>query len=858
MSTVTSTSALPSQETLFLVAEHSPCPTWYLDAQGQVLHANAAARQLLASLPAPDQQRWPHLLPAALASPPTQALELSGRFFQLQVTTGLPAGCNVLYLTETTAQVRAERLLAEQQSLTEQILDASPYAVFVRDAQGDIVFENQYTVELRRQLGYLDSAALAPSSLQLQEQAASLASDARVLAHGQQVTTELAMTLASGEQRWFRTIKRLLVRADGERQVLGISADITAQRWALRGLEQREKQYRDLVAYSQALIFTHDLTGRLLSVNPAGATLLGQPAEHLVDAQLTDGILPAYHEQVASYLLLLAEQGEQRGVAALLQPGGAPRYVLYHSYLVREEGQTPYVIGYGQDITERIEAERALKQAKNEAEAAARARENFLANMSHEMRTPLNGVLGMAAQLARTPLDSRQQDFLATIRHAGQHLLHVINDVLDMAKIASGKLELESAPFNLCDSMFEALRPLIAQAEEKGLLMGGTRLRTTCAHPWVLGDSYRLNQILLNLVSNAIKFTAPGGSINVTGEQLSETASTVTVRFSVADTGIGIAPDKQEAIFNSFTQAYADTTRRFGGTGLGLSISRALVQQLGGTLTVSSQPGQGSTFAFTLTLPKAPAVTDQALPAVAYDTGALRGRRVLVVEDNEINRTVARLLLEDWGVVVEEAEDGSIGLERVRQDAPYDLVLMDVQMPGLNGLDATAAIRTLPDAVRAAVPVIALTANAFQADRERCLAVGMQACLAKPFEEEEVYHTLVKALPPPAAYDLDRLRGMARGRAEFVRKIILSFLRNVPGSLAELRAAAAVEAWAEAAKITHHIKPSLESLGVVGVEEAVRLLEAASTTDPALLREAAAHLLAQGARVLAELPRELG
>ncbi|RZL04898.1 MAG: response regulator, partial [Hymenobacter sp.] len=453
-------------------------------------------------------------------------------------------------------------------------------------------------------------------------------------------------------------------------------------------------------------------------------------------------------------------------------------------------------------------------------------------------------------------------DFVRTIRHAGQHLLHVINDVLDMAKITSGKLEMEAVSFNLCDSMGEAIRPLATQAQEKGLHFAGTPLRTTCAYPWVLGDPHRLNQILINLVANAIKFTAPGGRIIVIGEQLAETATDLTVRFTVEDTGIGIAPDKQEMIFEGFTQAYSDTTRRFGGTGLGLSISRALVEQLGGQLTLSSAVGVGSTFGFTLTLPKADAPHHAMLPTDAYDTGALHGRRLLVVEDNEINRTVARLLFEGWGAVVEEAEDGLAGVHRVRDaPLPYDVVLMDIQLPGLNGLDATAAIRALPDPARANLPIIALTANAFRADRDRYLAAGMNACLAKPFEEEEVYQTLVEMLPGPVAtapaYDLTRLRALARGREEFVLKIIRSFLRNIPESLTQLRAAVAASNWDEAAKITHHIKPSLESVGVHHVDESVRQLETAAVADYARLPVAAAQLVAQVQRVLTELPREL-
>jgi signal transduction histidine kinase/DNA-binding NarL/FixJ family response regulator len=719
--------------------EHNPNPILRYDTSGRQLYANPAALYLRQGLSRAEQVHVRQALRAAakagVAGQPATQLQVGARYFQVGIVNTLPPpGSITLYLAETTGRVLAEQQLTEQQEFINEILATMPNPVHVRDAAGTLVFENRASTELRAQTSHLHpTAAQPPTPVQAQQVASYLATNAQVLATGEQLETESHLTLPSGQALYFHTVKRLLVRADGSRQVLGVSTDITDRRLA----------------------------------------------------------------------------------------------------------------------------EHKMEHAKQAAEAAVLARENFLANMSHEMRTPLNGVLGMAAQLARTALTARQQEFLRTIRHSGQHLLGVINDVLDMAKITSGKLELEEAPFNLCDSMYEALQPLIAQAQEKGIRFSGTRLQTTCSHPWVLGDALRLNQILLNLVANAIKFTAPGGGITVMGEQLAETDATLTVRFSVEDTGIGIAPDKQELIFEGFTQAYTDTTRRYGGTGLGLSISRALVAQLGGSLTLCSVPGEGSTFAFVLTLPKAPAVVADAA-ADAYDTGALRGRRILVVEDNEINRTVARLLLEGWGVEVDEAEDGVAGVARVLEAAPYDLILMDIQMPGLNGLDATAAIRALPDPVRANCPIVALTANAFRADCERYLNAGMADCLAKPFDEEEVYHTLVRVLPTPApAYDLTKLRALARGREAFVVKIIRSFLQNMPGSMTELVAATAVGQWPEAAKIVHHIKPSLESLGIREVEAAVLLLEQAQPAAYALLPAAVMQLTTQVQRALDTLPQEL-
>ena len=774
--------------------------------------------------------------------------------------------------TDITDRVEAEERvqardaqLQEEQRFTQLVLDTAPSAIYVRDAAGHIVFANRAMQALSGAMKSLPARAAAhPAGPEAWEMAQYARADAQVLATGQEVTAEDRLTLGPGDVRWFHTVKRPLPGPGGLVQVLGVSTDITATKQAQFSLAHTEKQYRDLARYSQALMCTHDLQGTMLSVSPAVAQLMGAPAEALVGRSLRDGVPPARRPQVAAYLALMAQQTEHSGLMQVQAASGEIRYLLYHNYRVQEDGQTTHVVGYGQDITARIQAEQATKRARDEAEATARAREHFLANMSHEIRTPMNGVLGMTAQLAKTRLDARQQEFVRVIQRSGEHLLGVLNDVLDMAKITAGQLEFEQVAFNLCDSTSAAVQALALQAQEKGLEFVGIPLRDSCPVPWVMGDAHRLNQILLNLVSNAVKFT-DRGRITVRGEMLSETADALTVRFSVEDTGVGIAPDKQAHIFESFTQAYADTARRHGGTGLGLSISRALVAQLGGQLTLSSAVDAGSTFAFTLTLPKAPAEARPATPAADYDTGHLVGARVLLVEDNDINRLVARLMLEPWGVLLDEAPDGLVALERLREQ-DYDVVLMDIQLPGLNGVEATQRLRQLPDARRAATPVIALTANAFRADVERYLASGFNDYLAKPYEEEALYRKMEALLPAVAgpAYDLAHLRRMAQGRPVFVARIIRSFLTNMPVSLAQMRAAAARADWPAVASLVHHVKPNLLALAVAGTAEPVALLErlhyAASAPGmaplPAALAVALEQLLAAVERALRQLPAE--
>ncbi len=792
------------------------------------------------------------------------------RHFKLLAQVGAGEPFMLGYGLDVTARVeaearsqRSEATQREQQEFMQQVLDTNPSAIYVRDAEGNFVFSNRAMAQLAGTWRTSPPAAAATA-------ARYAAGDDLVLATGQEITSEDYLPLTTGGMRWFHSVKRPLLRPDGSVHVLGVSTDISDLKQAQDTLARSEKQYRDLMHYAQALICTYDLGGNLLSVNPALATLLGHPAADLLGQSMTTYLLAEDQVGFADFLARIDARGEAQGVLRVLRalPRGSfeLRHLLYHTFVMREPGQQPYIISHSHDITDRVLAERESQRARDEAEASARARENFLANMSHEIRTPMNGVLGMTAQLAKTRLDARQQELVRVISSSGRHLLAVLNDVLDMAKITAGKLELEAMAFNISDSISEALAPLAAQACEKGLAFNRQALHDTYPQPWVVGDAHRLNQVLLNLVSNAIKFTA-AGSVSVGSSLMDETADTLSVRFCVADTGPGIEAGKQALIFESFTQANADTARHHGGTGLGLSISRALVEQMGGQLRLASTPGQGSSFDFELRFPKAPAPTVAAAAEAAYNTGRLVGARVLLVEDNEINRTVARMMLEPWGVELDEAEDGLVALDRLTA-TDYDLVLTDIQMPGLSGIDVTQRLRQMPEPRRAATPIIALTANAFRADIERYLAAGVNACLTKPYDEATLYQTMEALLPaaPPAApaYNLAPLREMAKGREAFVHKIVRSFLANMPNSLAQLKAAGAAANWPEVGRLAHHIKPNLHTLGICDVGPALEVLvrlhsdePAAAPESPAVLRQALAQLVAGVERALAGLSAEL-
>jgi len=647
---------------------------------------------------------------------------------------------------DVTARVRAEErsqrseaALREQQEFMEQVFDTTPNAIFVRDEAGRLLFSNFMMAELMAQLQRPGTQVPASHSWQP-------ATDAPVLTQGHELITEDTVLLADGTERWFHTVRRLLERPDGSRQVLGVSTDITD-----------------------------------------------------------------------------------------------------------------------------------LKAAQLAAEAAAQARENFLANMSHEIRTPMNGVLGIAGLLAKTSLTAEQQDYLRTIRSSGNHLLSLLNDVLDIAKINSGKLELEEVPFELLDSVRQAVTPLALQAADKGLTL---HLDYPSRAAWVLSDSFRLNQVLINLLSNAIKFTEQG-HITLRMHIVAELPALRIVRFEVQDTGIGIKPDALARIFESFTQAYADTSRRFGGTGLGLTISRALVAKLGGELGVASTYGEGSTFSFTLPLP----VASEPAPGPASDQlaeGLLRGTRMLLAEDNDVNRVVASLHLLQWGVEVAEAVDGPAALKCLEEQT-YDVVLMDIQMPGMSGLEVTRHLRRFTDAERATTPVLALTANAFRSDNEKYLAAGLNDYLAKPFAEEDLYSKLVHLLRRPAAgsspapkpslaatqrptaalaaarpYSLERLQHEAKGQPLFIQRMLQAFLVATPPRLHELRAAAAACDWRSVAELAHYLKPNLELLAIAPAYDAALVLEVLPGAADELRYSQLAHQLAAALEeVLGVLPADV-
>src|SRR5216684_3286970 len=459
-----------------------------------------------------------------------------------------------------------------------------------------------------------------------------------------------------------------------------------------------------------------------------------------------------------------------------------------------------------------------LVAAKEAAEAGARTKSAFLATMSHEIRTPLNGVLGMAALLRRSGLSSEQMECVETIRSCGDALLSIIDDILSFSKLETGMVEIEQLAFGLARLVTSAVRVSLAPAQAKGLELAFEL--DPDLPPFVRGDEKRIRQVLLNLLSNAVKFT-PHGSVRLRVRG-SETGSEPRLRFEVTDTGIGIPDSAKGRLFKEFSQGDASINRRFGGTGLGLAISKRLIEAMGGVIGVTSTPGTGSTFWFEIPLhvAEAPAETERAAGMQDAETAL----RILVVEDMAVNQKVAKGMLRSLGHVVDIAEDGEAALAKVKS-RPYDLIFMDMRMPRMNGLEATAAIRALESGK--SIPIVAMTANVFATDRDTCLAGGMDDFVGKPINVPDLAAAIARASanapkraqtlpsgPPTVEFDQTQFEALAEHiGADELRSIIDGFLEDTGRLLEQVERAADRQQNDERARLLESLREAAAVLG---------------------------------------------
>ena len=684
-----------------------------------------------------------------------------------------------------------------------------------------------------------------------------------------------------GGRRWLHGRYQLNARSDDGLLVIdGIASDITERRVAELAVASSEARLRAIFETVGDSIITIDGFGFIEGANRAACRLFGYEADEMIGRNVALLMPEPDHSAHDGYIRRYIATGHGRvigggrEVVALRRNGEAFPAELAVGVL-RLGDEKPSFVGVLRDITERKGIQDALRAAKEAAEAAGNAKAEFLAMMSHEIRTPLNGVLGMIGLLEDGEVPADQRRYVDAARRSGEALLTILNDILDFSKMEAGRLDLVPAPLDIGRLAADVVEELGASAREKTISLTvevGSGVPTR-----ILADGGRVRQVLLNLVSNAVKFTHRGGVRVVLS------AAVAKVRVEVIDSGIGIPEEARGRLFNRFSQVDSSTSRRYGGTGLGLAIARRLVELMGGEIGVVSAPGSGSTFWFTVPGDSPPAEDEAPTEPVGAERDCVgrprmparwrAGGRILLVEDSETNRLVATTILEKAGYRVETAEDGVEAVAAV-SEGRFDLVLMDIAMPEMDGFQATAAIRALPDPVLAAVPIIALTANALVGDRAHCLAAGMDDYLPKPLPKAQLLAMVerflgrpaiasagVAARSPEAGPAFGALRSLIQDiPAEVLGHIIDTYVADARTRLGRMDEAIANRDLAALEREAHPIKSSsrtfgLEALGAKAeqVENACRAGDADQAL--ALTRDLVSHSEAAFATLRAELAK---
>ncbi|CAN5338759.1 hypothetical protein BH10BAC1_BH10BAC1_09630 [soil metagenome] len=613
------------------------------------------------------------------------------------------------------------------------------------------------------------------------------------------------------------------VYKDDKGNVLGVFAaarDITAQK-------QASQYARSLIEASLDPLVTISVEGKITDVNEASAKVTGLERENLIGTDFSNYFTEP--EKAREGYKQVFEKGFVADYPLTIHHrSGKLTDVLYNASVYKDDkGNVLGVFAAARDITaqkqyakELILKNEELEKAKELAENLSNVKDQFLASMSHEIRTPLNGIIGFTKILLRNGISDTQKPQLEAIKTSSDILLVLINDILDLAKIEAGKMTIESTELKLSDLVNSILGTFELRFQEKEIRIN--KSYDSRIPKILIGDPVRINQILLNLLSNSVKFTKDGGQISIEVHLMEQNEDCAYIELTVSDTGIGIPPEKLELIFEPFTQSSNDTARKYGGTGLGLSIVKRLVDLMGGTVSVKSQLNQGSTFTITLPLKKTTATEISKEIETKIHTDELKqlgNLKILLVEDIPINQFLAQTILHDFGFETDTAENGKIAIELLEKNN-YDIILMDLMMPEMNGFEATKHIRTKMQAPKSTIPIIALTADVTKNDVERCSEVGMNEYVSKPINETDLLNKIVHLVKKSAfkqetkICNLDYLKSHSPNNPKFLSEMIGMILKQTPEYISEIKKSLAINDWQGVHGNVHKIRPSIDFMGM--------------------------------------------
>lgn len=824
----------------------NPDPILRIDLNGKILLKNSAAQQIMPVL----RSHIEFIITRINAKDPRASFSVrhKDQFFLAKARLSKRNDYINIYINNITKQKEAEETINQsnrQLVLFKNLINNSSDAVQVAQENGQLFYINQVASE---RLG-ISSEEVNQYKVQdfesIFEEEGSWEKHIEDLKRTDFITLEGENTNQTTGRVFPVEVNVKYILVDDVGFVMASSRDISERKRNEKILRLQEQKYRGIISNMNLGLMEVNNQEEILFCNQSFenmsgyhlAELEGKKASTLFLSKKNQAKMAEYNERRKkgisdSYEILVCnKQGDVRWWLI----SGAPRY--------DEQGKIIGSIGIHLDITLQKKLEGDLEVAFQKAQEASEAKEIFLANMSHEIRTPLNGIIGMIRELQKRDADPAQQILIKGAFKASRHLLSIVNNILDITKIEAGELELDKKHFDIQDLLNDVAAILNTQAQGKKIYFR-TSVDEEIASAFI-GDDVRLRQVLLNLAGNAIKFTEKGGVL-ISCQSVKKYSKSQKIILQVQDTGIGMNEDYQKKIFQKFQQEDAGIARQFGGTGLGMFITKELIDLMDGEITVSSEKNVGTTINIHLQFPLGDQDLVETKTNQEFDSKNIPPLKILLAEDNEMNRLVASQALAMLEVDLIEAENGQEAVDLLQKEN-FDLILMDLQMPIMDGMEATRVIR---QELKNDIPIIALSANAFKSEIEACKKIGMNDYVTKPFEEKDLFRAIAKFapikkqsnennidnMPNPSdkLYDLSKLKQMSRGNEAFVQKMIHIFTDSIPKSIEEIQAAFEKNDWDTLRKVAHRIKPSIDNMGIIGTKDDIRILEKYSLENGSL------------------------